>query len=96
MFLMSSLNNANEYQCITMCDSSVVAYWTRMHGVMGLNPGQVKLFFCFVQLSYTKVLYFPKIYNHTSLYGPTVNGVSVYLTSKVRSATMLLIPIVGN
>jgi hypothetical protein len=48
-----------------------------MHGVMGSNPDQVKTFFSgrhhvvilhYTKNYYTKVLYFPEVYNHTSLY----------------------------
>jgi hypothetical protein len=45
---------------------------------------------------YTKVLYFLKIYNRTSLYGPTVRGTSVDSTSQVCLSTMLVLPIVEN
>jgi hypothetical protein len=39
---------------------------------------------------------FPKIYVHTSLYGPIASGASVDPTSQVCFSTMLLLPIVGN
>jgi hypothetical protein len=84
----------------------VVSYWTRMHGVIGLNPGQVKFFFlscsCHVViLHYTKnyfpkVLNLPKIKNHISLHGPTVSGTSANSTSQVCLFTMLVLPIVEN
>lgn len=40
------------------------------------------------------MLYFLKIYNHTSLRGPTASGTSGYPTSKVCTSTMLVLPIV--
>jgi hypothetical protein len=39
--LMSSSGTVNQYQ-YTKRVSSVVAYWTRTHRVIGSNPGQVK------------------------------------------------------
>jgi hypothetical protein len=71
----------------------MVAYWTHMHGVVGLNPGEVKIFFLscsrhvvilhYTKNYYAKVLYFPKSKNHTSLYDPTASGASVDPTSQV-------------
>jgi hypothetical protein len=57
-----------------------------MHRVVGSNRGQVKFYFSFMQppccyfILYKElfsVLYFLKIYNHTSLYGPIARGASV-------------------
>jgi hypothetical protein len=78
-----------------------------MHGVMGSNPGQAETFFflscsCHVVIlhctknHFPKVLYFPKIYNHTSLYGPIASGTSVDPTLQVCLAAMMVFPIVGN
>jgi hypothetical protein len=53
-------------------------------------------YFTLYKESFPKVLYFPKTYYHTSLYGPTVNGASVDPTSQVCSFAMLALPIVGN
>jgi hypothetical protein len=61
------------------------------HGIKSWS-GQL---FCFMQppccyftlykeLIY-KILYFPKVYNHTSLYDPIVSGANVDPTSQVRS-----------
>jgi hypothetical protein len=43
-----------------------------------------------------KVMYIPKIYNHTSLYSPIVSGASVNPTLEVPSSAMLVLSIVGN
>jgi hypothetical protein len=71
-----------------------------------LNPGEAKTNFSLscsrhVVLHYTKnyyikVLYFPKTYNNTSLYGPTASGASVDTTPQVRSSAMLVLPIIIN
>jgi hypothetical protein len=45
---------------------------------------------------YAQVLYFPKIYNNTLLYDPTVSGTSIDSTSQVCSSSMLVLPTVGN
>jgi hypothetical protein len=45
---------------------------------------------------YNKVLYFPNIYNHTSLYDPTATCASVNPTSQVCSPIMLVLLMVGN
>jgi hypothetical protein len=39
----------------------------------------------------TKVPYFPKIYNHTSLYGSVASGPSVDPTSEVLSSAMFVL-----
>jgi hypothetical protein len=76
-----------------------------MFGVMGFNPGQVKTFIScsrhMIILHYTKnyngkVLHFPDIFYHTSLYGPVASGASVDPTSQVCSSAMLVKPIVWN
>jgi hypothetical protein len=82
----------------------VVAYCTRTHGVSGSNHDEVKICFSFLQPPYcyftlyeelfSKVLYFPKIYNHTSLCGPTASGASVDPTSQVCLPAMLVLPVV--
>jgi hypothetical protein len=89
------------------CFSSAVAYWTRMHGVIWSNPGQVKYFLflscsCHVVILYypknyfTKVSYFLKIFYHTTLHGPIASGTIVDSTSQVCSSTMLVLPILEN
>jgi hypothetical protein len=45
---------------------------------------------------FSKVLYFPKIYNHTSLHGPIASGATVDPTSQVCSSTMLVLTIAGS
>jgi hypothetical protein len=82
--------------------SSVVVHWTRAKVVMGTNPGRVKIFI--VSCSRhgivlhctnnccTKVVYFSKIYCHTSLYVSAI----VVPTSQVRSSAMLVLEIVEN
>jgi hypothetical protein len=76
-----------------------------MLGVMESKPSQVKHYFpcschvnilCYTKNYYYKMLYFSKIYNPTSLYGPTASGVSVDPTSQVFSPAMMVLPIVGN
>jgi hypothetical protein len=44
----------------------------------------------------TKVLYFPRIYDHISLYGPIASGASIDHTSQVCSSAMFALPVVGN
>jgi hypothetical protein len=74
---------------------------------MESNPGEVgTLFFLpcsrhvftlhYTKNYYTKVLYFLKIYNHTSLYGPIASGASVDPTSQVCWSAMLVLPIAEN
>jgi hypothetical protein len=41
-------------------------------------------------------LYFPKIYDLASLYGPIASGTNVDPTSQVCLSAMLLLPIVEN
>jgi hypothetical protein len=81
----------------------VVAYGTRTHEAIGLNPGKVIFFLscsCHVAILhytenyYTKCLYFLKIYIHTSLYGPIASGASVDPTSQVCLSATLVLPIV--
>jgi hypothetical protein len=103
--LMSSLTIVNQYEYVPRRVTSVVAYWTLMLGVMRSKPDQVKHSFpCsshVVILHYTKnlhskVLYFMKNYNLTSLYGPNASGASVNPTSQVFSSAMLVLLIVGS
>jgi hypothetical protein len=65
--------------------------WTRTHGATGSSPSKVNFFLScsrhVVILHYTKnscnkVLYFPKILNHTSLYGLIASGANVDPTSQ--------------
>jgi hypothetical protein len=73
---------------------------------MGSNPGQLKTLFLSCNrhvdiLHYTKNyfpngLYFPKIYNQTSLYDPVASGTNVDPTTKVCSSAMSVLPIDGN
>jgi hypothetical protein len=42
---MWSLSTVNQYLHITRHVSSVVVYWTHMHGVRGSSSGQAKTFF---------------------------------------------------
>jgi hypothetical protein len=104
--LISSLSNVNKYKYVTERAGCMVGYWTPPHEVMGLNPSQVETFSFLscsrhaVILHYTKnyctkVLYFPKIYNHTLLNGPIASGASVDPTSQVCSSAMLILPILG-
>jgi hypothetical protein len=69
-----------------MLITSVVAYSTRKFVVMGSNPGQVIfLLSCsrhvvilhYTKNYYAKVVYIPKIYDHTLLYDPIASGASV-------------------
>jgi hypothetical protein len=86
--------------------SSVVEKGTCTHGVIGLNPGEVMciLLSCrryvvilhHTKNYYTKVLYFMKVSNHTSLYGPVASGASADPTSQVCSSAVLVLPIVEN
>jgi hypothetical protein len=77
------------------------------HVVTGLNPGQANILLFVscsrhaIVLHYTKnycteVVYFSKIYNHTSLYDPIVSGANVDPTSQVRSSAMLVLLLVVN
>lgn len=72
----------------------MVAYWIRIRGVTGSSRGQVEILIFFHGLvmflfeimqknCFLKLLHFPQIYYHTSLYGPTTSGASVapHLTS---------------
>jgi hypothetical protein len=103
---MPLLSTVNHQEYVKRCLSSVVAYWVHTFGVMGSNAGQVKHFFSFLQplcfyfalyKNYkTKLLYFPKIYNYTSLNGPNANYASIDPTSQVCSSAMLVLLIVGN
>jgi hypothetical protein len=77
--------------------TSVVAYWTRTHVVMGLNPVEVNFFVLFHAATMlfnttnnycTKIVYLLKV----SILG----GTSADPTSQVRLSTMLLLPIVGK
>jgi hypothetical protein len=74
-----------------------------MHGVIGSNPSEVKFFFSCSRHAvilhcawnyFDKLLYFPKIFCHTSLYGPIASGTSVDPNSQVCLSTMLALPIV--
>lgn len=47
VFLMYAVSHVNEYEY--MPGSCVVVYWTHRYGAVGLNPGQVRLFFGFMQ-----------------------------------------------
>jgi hypothetical protein len=58
-------------------------------------PAAAMLFYI-IKNYFSKFLYFPKFYNHTSLYGLNASDVSVYPTSQVCSSTMLVLLIVGN
>jgi hypothetical protein len=42
VILISLLSNASEYHYVTRPVSSVVAYWSRTHGVVGSNSAQLK------------------------------------------------------
>jgi hypothetical protein len=87
-----------------MRGSSVIAYWTCTYGVAESNPQVIFFLSCrrhvvilhYAKNYYTEVLYFPKIFNHTSLYGPIASGASVDPTSQVCSSAMLVLTIVGN
>jgi hypothetical protein len=86
--------------------SSVVPYWSSRHG--SGDRILVKPKFPFLSYShhvvilyypkncYTKAFYFPKIFYHTSLYGPIASGASVDPTSQVCWPAMLVLTIVGN
>jgi hypothetical protein len=83
----------------------VVAYWIHTKVVMGSNPDRaICLVSCrrrIVILYFTKkycseVVYFSKIYYHTSLYDPAVRDTIVDSTSQVSSFAMFILPIVGN
>jgi hypothetical protein len=54
------------------------------------------LLFYIIQRITTRVLYFPQIYNYTSLCGPIASGTSVDPTSQVCSSAMLVLPIAEN
>jgi hypothetical protein len=54
------------------------------------------LFYIIQRITMSEFCYFPKIYNHTSLYGPGASGASVDATSQICSSAMLVLPIVGN
>jgi hypothetical protein len=81
--------------------SSMVAYWTRTHVVMGSKLSEVK--FNFVSCSRhvvvptntrnycTKDVHLLKIYYHTSLYDLILSGASADPTSQVRSSAMLVL-----
>jgi hypothetical protein len=45
---------------------------------------------------YNEVVYFPKNYNHTLLYGCILSDAIVDPNSQVCSSAMLVLPIVGN
>jgi hypothetical protein len=64
----------------------VVAQWTSAQRVTGMNLDKDKAFSFFhaaIMLFYNIILYFPKIFNYTSLYGPIASGASVDPTSQV-------------
>jgi hypothetical protein len=74
--------------------------------VAGSSPARVEIFFLscsrhvvilhHTKNYFTKVSYFPKIFYHASLYGPTASGASVDPTLQVCSSAMLVLQIVGN
>jgi hypothetical protein len=72
--------------------------------VIGSKPGQINRFFPAAAMLlfyinkklFSKVLYFPKIYDIASLYGPIPSGASVDPATQVLSPAMLVLPIVGN
>jgi hypothetical protein len=84
--------------------SSVVAYWTRIHVVMGSNSGLVNLFLfhpaiilLYIILNYyVEVVQFSKLYYRTSLYDRIASGASVGPTSHVRLSAVLVLPILGS
>jgi hypothetical protein len=72
---------------------------------MGSNPGQVQIlsfmqppcsYFTLHKELFTKVLYFPKNYYHTSLHGTVATGACVDPTSQLCSPVMLVLPIAEN
>jgi hypothetical protein len=75
-----------------------------MDGVIELSAIQVGTFFScssYVTLRstkyyYTKVMYFPKIHNHTSLYGPIISGTSVDTTSQVCLSAVVVLSNIGD
>jgi hypothetical protein len=98
---MSSFCNINQYRYVIRRISSVVAYCSIRMG--SRDRILVKFFYAaivvilhYTKNYYTKVLYFPKIYNHTSLYGPVACGARVDPTSQVCPTAMLVLLIVGN
>lgn len=82
---MFSLSNVNQYHYAKIRVSSLVTHRILEHVVMGSNPGQVNflplheaaiLLFTLYKNYCTKVVYSPKTYNYTSLYGPIIRDVS--------------------
>jgi hypothetical protein len=77
----------------------VVTYWTHAHVVMGnlfiISWSHYVILHCTKNYC-TKVVYFSKIYYHTSLYDPIISGSSVTPTSQFRVSTMLVLLIIGN
>jgi hypothetical protein len=102
---MLSLSNVNQYQCVRMgvsSDCSMLNSYVWGHAIESRSSELFPLCSCHFFIlhntknHYNKVLYFPKIYNRTSSYGPIASAVSVDPTSQVRSSAMLVLPIVGN
>jgi hypothetical protein len=58
---MSPLGILNQHEYVTMRFRSVVTYWTRTHGVIGLSSGQV-IFFSVSCNHHVVILYYTK--NH--------------------------------
>jgi hypothetical protein len=77
----------------------VEASRTRTSGVVKSNPNQVFFFvscchhivILHIQRTTNQVLYFSRIYHHTTLYGAILSRASVGPTSEVRSSAVLLL-----
>jgi hypothetical protein len=81
----------------------MVAYWTRTQGVIGrilvksniffFHAATMLLFYIVQRIIIQIFCIFPKIFYHTSPYGPIASGASVDPTSQFCSSAMSILPI---